>query len=174
MSIPYLPLFVADYEADTAHLSVEEDGAYMRLLRLCWRTPGCSIPDDPVWIMRRLRVTREEFERAVQPVLDEFFDSAKGRLFSARLCDEHARIEATAKKRSAAGRKGGRPAKALKTGPNDESPAEANGKQPELEPELELIPPKPPRGGRGKNIVPFGVSEAVKRRLLPEDYPDEV
>ena len=34
MRTPYFPLHVADYEAKTAHLTIEEDGAYMRLLRL--------------------------------------------------------------------------------------------------------------------------------------------
>ena len=32
--IPYLPLYVNDFEGDTAHLSLEEDGAYNRLIRL--------------------------------------------------------------------------------------------------------------------------------------------
>ncbi|APX88667.1 hypothetical protein BV394_02075 [Brevirhabdus pacifica] len=35
-------------------------------------------------------------------------------------------------------------------------------------------PLSPPTGGRRRNSHSFGVSEAVKRRLLPEDYPDEV
>ena len=40
MKVPYFPLYIADYDSKTAHLTLEEDGAYLRLLRLCWRTPG--------------------------------------------------------------------------------------------------------------------------------------
>jgi uncharacterized protein YdaU (DUF1376 family) len=133
MSIPYMPLYVSDYEADTAHLSLEEDGCYMRLLRLCWRTPGCSIPDDPTWIMRRLRIDRETFERVCIPVIEEFFQVEKARLFSPRLRKEHDRISDTSRKRSDAGKLGGRPRKALNEKQNDKSPAKANGKHLELD-----------------------------------------
>ena len=128
MSIPYMPLYVADYEADTAHLSIEEDGVYMRLLRLCWRTPGCSVPDDDEWIKRRLRVSESEWQRVVVPVIAEFFRREKGRVFSSRLTREHKRINQTHQKRREAGRKGGRPAKCPKTNEKTESRAKANEK----------------------------------------------
>ena len=32
--LPYFPLYPTDFEADTSHLTLEEDGAYNRLLRL--------------------------------------------------------------------------------------------------------------------------------------------
>jgi uncharacterized protein YdaU (DUF1376 family) len=135
MSIPYFPLYVIDYEADTTHLTMEEDGCYMRLLRLCWRTPGCSIPNDPAWIARRLRITAEDYERIAAIVISEFFKCEKGRLFSPRLSEEHARISDTFEKRSNAGKKGGRPPKSLKTNKTDESRVKAGPKQPEPEPE---------------------------------------
>jgi uncharacterized protein YdaU (DUF1376 family) len=53
MSLPYFPMYPSDFEAKTSHLTLLEDGAYNRLLRLCWMTPGCSIPADEAWIMRR-------------------------------------------------------------------------------------------------------------------------
>lgn len=135
MSIPYFPLYVVDYEADTTHLSMEEDGCYMRLLRLCWRTPGCSIPNDPAWIMRRLRVDADTYDRVVSVVISEFFKVEKGRVFSPRLSQEHETITATYEKRKAAGKKGGRPAKSLKSNETDERRAKAGPKQPEPEPE---------------------------------------
>lgn len=139
MSIPYIPLYVADYEADTAHLSIEEDGAYMRLLRLCWRTPGCSIPDDAAWIMRRMRCTADEFHRVVAPLIAEFFRKERGRIYNQRLSQEFRRIEELSQRRSEAGKKGGRPAKALNDNDLDESKAKAKQKhlKPEPEPELE-------------------------------------
>lgn len=129
VSIPYIPLYVTDYEADTSHLTLEEDGAYMRLLRLCWRTPGCSIPDDPEWIKRRLRVDDATYGRSVAPVIEEFFSRAKARLSQSRLQCEWERINGTSQKRREAGKKGGRPSKPLKTAKNSESRAKAGPKQ---------------------------------------------
>lgn len=147
MSIPYIPLYVADYEADTAHLSIEEDGAYTRLLRLCWRTPGCSVPADREWIMRRMRVDHMTFTRVVEPIIAEFFRTEKGRVFSPRLVAEYNRITETSRKRSDAGKKGGRPAKQLKTNKTGESQAKAKQKHPEPYPEPDIErPPIVPQG----------------------------
>ena len=109
MSIPYFPLYVTDFEADTSHLTLEEDGAYNRLLRLCWMTDGCSIPDDPKWIARRMRVISDDYDRVVAPLILEFFECRSGRVFSARLLAEFKKADKTSALRSAAGKKGGRP-----------------------------------------------------------------
>lgn len=80
MSLPYFNLYPTVFEADTSHLTLAEDGAYNRLLRLCWMTPGCSLPDDEAWIMRRMRARTEEEQEAVRVVLGEFFTASGGRL----------------------------------------------------------------------------------------------
>lgn len=87
--LPTLPLFVDDFEAATAHLTFEEDGAYNRLMRLCWRSPGCTIPDDVDWIRRRMRATVDEFDRVIAPILEEFFKRRNGRVFQKRLLEEY-------------------------------------------------------------------------------------
>lgn len=137
MSVPYFPMYPADFEADTSHLTLEEDGAYNRLLRLCWMTPGCSLPDDPAWIARRMRVSLADFQRVVAPLLDEFFKRAKGRVFSPRLTREWEKVDETSKKRSEAGKKGGRP-KAIEKQEKEEKAGfdfdKAGPKQPEPEP----------------------------------------
>jgi uncharacterized protein YdaU (DUF1376 family) len=143
MSVPYFPLYVADYEADTAHLTLEEDGAYLRLLRLCWRTPGCSIPNDPKWIARMMRVTWEAYERVVAPILSEFFRLKHNRYYSPRLQKEWERIEITHNARSEAGKRGNEkkwkkealPDNALKSNEMTSRPAIAKVSQPEPEPE---------------------------------------
>jgi uncharacterized protein YdaU (DUF1376 family) len=109
-----MPLFVDDYEGATTHLTLEEDGAYMRLLRLCWRTPRCTIPDDADWIMRRLRIDRQTYDRLVAPLINEFFKRARGRIFQKRLLQEFVYAVERQKKRSEAGKRGGS-AKAQKT-----------------------------------------------------------
>lgn len=88
MSVPYFRFYPTDYDADTSHLTLLEDGAYSRLLRVCWMTPGCSIPDDEVWIFRRLRVRSDDEKQAVRSVLNEFFQKAEGRIFNDRLTRE--------------------------------------------------------------------------------------
>ena len=128
-----MPLYVGDYEADTAHLTIEEDGAYNRLLRLCWRSPNCMIPNDPEWIARKMRVDLETFHRLVLPLINEFFDVENSMVFSPRALLEFERINASHKKRVSAGRKGGK-SKTLKTKGFMPSNAKAMPKQPEPEP----------------------------------------
>lgn len=88
MSVPYFRFYPTDYDADTSHLTLLEDGVYSRLLRVCWMTPGCSIPDDEAWIFRRLRVRSDEEKQAVRSVLNEFFRRSEGRIFNDRLTRE--------------------------------------------------------------------------------------
>jgi uncharacterized protein YdaU (DUF1376 family) len=98
---------------------------------LCWRTPDCSIPNDPEWISKRLRVDGDTFQRVVAPVIAEFFKIAKARLFNPRLLREWDRINSTSKRRKEAGEKGGRPTKPLKQKDQDKSRAFSEQKQKE-------------------------------------------
>jgi len=152
-------MYPTDFEADTSHLTLEEDGAYNRLLRLCWMTPGCSLPDDDAWIMRRTRVDQDTFDRVVKVVISEFFTRGNGRVSNARLAKEFDAAQSAHSKRVSAGKIGGK-AKALKTKETDPSNAQAMLKQPEPEPEPYNNPPIPPRGGRK-----IGVNENVVRLL---------
>ena len=115
MSVPYFRFYPTDYDADTAHLTLLEDGAYSRLLRVCWMTPGCSIPDDEAWIFRRLRVRGDDEKQAIRSVLNEFFQRAEGRIFNDRLTRE---FDQTVERQEAAsenGKKSSSKKSALKT-----------------------------------------------------------
>lgn len=105
---PMLPLYVDDFEAATAHLTPAEDGFYNRLLRLSWRTPGCSLPNDHRWISRKIRATPEEYEATVKPLLAEFFKLVRGRFVQRRLRDEYDYITRKISARVEAGSIGGR------------------------------------------------------------------
>lgn len=133
MSLPYFPMFPADFDADTGHLSLAEDGAYNRLLRLQWRAPGCKLPGDMEWIFRKAKAVTEEDRRVIETVISEFFTRKGGKIYSARLLKEYVKSDEAHSKRVAAGSKGGS-AKARKTKETTPSNAVALPKQPEPEP----------------------------------------
>lgn len=137
MGLPYFPMFPSDFEAKTSHLTLEEDGAYNRLLRLMWMTPGCSLPDDDAWIMRRMRVDKDTYERVVRVVIDEFCVRENGRVSNAKLTEVFEDTKTRHEKRVSAGSKGGK-AKALKTNKTEPSNAKAMLKQPKPKPKPNL------------------------------------
>lgn len=47
-SKPWMPLYVADYRADTAHLGAAEHGAYLLLIMHYWQTGSLPIEDTPL------------------------------------------------------------------------------------------------------------------------------
>ena len=161
MSLPYFPMYPSDFEAKTSHLTIAEDGAYNRLLRICWMTPGCTMPADEAWIMRRARAVTDDDKAAVLAVLAEFFTVENGRYSNAKLMRIFHEANEVHEKRKNAGAKGGR-AKSLKSNATASSNAKAMPKQPEPEPE--------PYKERDTNVslVPFApkpaspLAEAVK------------
>lgn len=181
MSLPYFPLYPSDFEADTSHLTIEEDGVYNRLLRLMWMAPGCSLPDDDAWLARRLRLDQETFERAAVPVLDEFFKRAKGRVTNTRLTREYKKADLTSRRRSEAGKKGGRPQRVENT-QNEQKPGftfdEAGKSLPEPEPEPEPEEEKReealasaaiaqrPRGARDPTVEAAAAALTIRERIL--------
>lgn len=107
-ALPYLPLWISDFDSKTMHLTAAEEGFYLRLLRLAWKTPGCSLPCDDGWLRRHVRATEDEYAAVVKPVLAEFFKVDRGRYLNNRLTEEMEKAAATSQRRSAAGRKGAR------------------------------------------------------------------
>ncbi len=173
--LPFMQLYVADFEADTAHLNFEEDGAYNRLLRLCWRTSGCSVPDDPIWIARKMRADLETYHRLIEPLIKEFFAKDRGRVFQGRQQREWQRAKQMSDKRVAAGRKGGGASKALITLPLGPSRAQANVKpglsKLEAEPESESEIYKEPSLGE-KILTILGLGLAIPATSVWSELPD--
>lgn len=66
----WMPLYVADWDADTAHLDCEQDGAYGRLVRRYWRAG--PPPDDDAQLARIVRMPLARW-RKVRPVVAAFF-----------------------------------------------------------------------------------------------------
>ena len=68
-SLPYMQLYVADYLADTYHLTTEEHGAYFLMLMNYWQT---AKPLKSERIASLVRMDKESFAE-IEPTLKEFF-----------------------------------------------------------------------------------------------------
>lgn len=71
MSRPWMPLYVADYLADTAHLSAAESGAYLHLIMHYWQKGG--LPTDAKHLARIAKMTPDEWEEHCSSIA-AFFD----------------------------------------------------------------------------------------------------
>lgn len=69
-SRPWMPLYVAEYRHDTAHLSAAEHGAYLLLIMHYWTTGG--LPDDDRQLARITSMTAAEWRRS-RPTVQAFF-----------------------------------------------------------------------------------------------------
>lgn len=94
---PYMPLYVADYLADTAHLTTLESGAYMLLIMHYWRRGG-PLDNSNGRLANVARMSSDEWNR-VEPVLAEFFQIAPDNVW------HHKRIDAELQRASEKSRK---------------------------------------------------------------------
>ena len=68
-----MPLYIADYLADTAHLNAAQSGAYLHLIMHYWQKGG--LPQDEDGLMRIARMTPQEWKRN-RLVIEAFFQPA--------------------------------------------------------------------------------------------------
>lgn len=110
----YYQHHIGDYTRDTAHLTMIEDGAYRRLIDLCYATEK-PLPVDPRAIYRLVRAGTKEERDAVDIVLAEFFDKGPDGWRQKRCEEEIAKArDKSGKARTSAGKRwqGGRNANA--------------------------------------------------------------
>ena len=114
----YYPRYPAHYQAKTLHLTMEQDGAYTRLLDWYYGNER-PVPHAMRYTIARAMTASEK--RSVDAVLSEFFSQENGLWINARASAE---VELAQPKIAAArenGKKGGRPKK------NNELPCPAPG-----------------------------------------------
>lgn len=99
-ALPYMQLYVADYLADTVHLTAEEHGAYLLLIMNYWQT-GKPIPAKRLQAITRIPDERWE---AVRENLSEYFNEVDGCWQHNRLDDDLAEVMAAQEQRSKAGK----------------------------------------------------------------------
>jgi uncharacterized protein YdaU (DUF1376 family) len=175
VSPPYIPFYIDDFDAATAHLTPSEEGVYMRLIKMAWRSATCSIFDDLDSIARKCRVPKSE----VDPILKEFFVLKKKMWVQKRLLEEFSSILKKSSVKSEAGKKSAE-IKKLKqqekmvNTPNllleDKSNIPSTrARVPEPEPEPEPEPLLPLDGA--EEAGPASQPSAVSKRELPDDWP---
>ncbi|ENO5801100.1 DUF1376 domain-containing protein [Shigella sonnei] len=99
-ALPYMQLYIADYLADTMHLSAEEHGAYLLLMFNYWQT-GKSIPKNR--LAKIARLTNERWAD-VEPSLQEFFCDNGEEWVHLRIEEDLASVREKLTKKSAAGK----------------------------------------------------------------------
>jgi uncharacterized protein YdaU (DUF1376 family) len=102
---PYMKLYVADYLADTTHLSRSEHGAYMLLLMAMWRAGGKLPADDKRLALITLATPKEW--AAMKPAMLAFFQRRGSILTHKRVTAEMSKYDNTSVQRKAAGKAGG-------------------------------------------------------------------
>lgn len=102
----WMPLYVADYLADTARLSTVEHGAYLLLLMEYWRKG--PLPDDDKILANIARADRRTWEKDIGPAVREFFTLGQdGFLHQKRVEEERQKaLDLSAKRRAAAQQRG--------------------------------------------------------------------
>ena len=101
MSRPWMPLYCADYLADTAHLTAAESGAYLHLIMHYWLKGG--LPKDDAQLARIAKMKPREWAEARSTIVSFFKDDWRHDRIERELKDAAEAYDRRAK----AGRKGG-------------------------------------------------------------------
>lgn len=109
-ALPYMQLYIADYLADTMHLSTEEHGAYLLLMFNYWQT-GRPIPKNRLTKIARLSNDRWD---AVEPSLKEFFNDNGTEWVQERIERDLEAVKNSISQKSAAGKASAQARKAKK------------------------------------------------------------
>lgn len=91
-AVPFMPLYVSEYLADTPHLSGAGHGAYLLLIMGYWQR-GEALPDDERKLARIARMTPAEWAE-VRDDVAEFFEVADGLWKHGRVEHELSRAQA--------------------------------------------------------------------------------
>jgi uncharacterized protein YdaU (DUF1376 family) len=96
-----MPLYVADYLADTAHLGALESGAYLHLIMHYWQTG--SLPDDERKLARIAKMTDAQWKKSRETLSDFFKKNWRHERIERELSEAQSAYE----RRANAGKKGG-------------------------------------------------------------------
>ncbi|MGN2428594.1 DUF1376 domain-containing protein [Klebsiella electrica] len=110
-ALPYMQLYIADYLADTMHLSTEEHGAYLLLMFNYWQT-GRAIPKSR--LAKIARISNERWS-SVEPSLKEFFNDNGSEWVHERIERDLEMVRSSQRQKSDAGKASAKARKAKKS-----------------------------------------------------------
>ncbi|CAB4133846.1 Protein of unknown function DUF1376 [uncultured Caudovirales phage] len=110
----YYQFNIADYRADTAHLSIIEHGIYRQLMDWYYLDEK-PIPKETQVVMRRLSLGSDQVHYLTN-VLNDFFLLTDSGYFHNRIAIELERYQVQFAKNRVNGQKGGRPSKPIESG----------------------------------------------------------
>lgn len=162
-STPAIPLFGDAYLSDTHHLSLEEHGAYLKLLMIAWRTADCSLPDDDKRLAMMLGVSTKRWGQ-LKPVVMEFWRLSDGQWTQKRLTKERLYVQHKRAKNAEAAneRWNGQTIENKGTAPSER----ISGRKSERISQEACIndaPPPPP-------LIPTDKSVGRAKHLIPDDW----
>ncbi|MGP5331962.1 DUF1376 domain-containing protein [Pseudomonas helleri] len=163
-ALPYIQLYVADYLADTMHLTTEEHGAYLLLIFNYWQT-GKPIPKA-----RLARIARLSNDRwiSVEASLSEFFNDNGNEWEHKRIEADLDAVHSAQSQRSAAGKASAEARKNKKAttkqrksnerSTTDEIPLNGNSTNIDTDTDTEETPP-PTRTDEFDSRIKFAMSD---------------
>lgn len=158
-----MKLYIADYHADTTHLSRDEHGAYLLLIMAMWRAGG-KLPNTPHKLAKIAKCTADEWP-SMWETLSDFFQIRGGIIRQARLSKEIEKYDAVVLRSQA----GGKASAAKKRNEHNELDSTKRARkfnQPEPEPEPDITSNEVI--GDHRNIVPLKPDPKGSR--LPEEW----
>lgn len=190
---PYFAFYPSDWLSDpnVQQLSLQEEGAYIRLLSLMWTNGDrCTLLDDDKLLARMLKVSTETWTEMRAIMIDGpmpvFQKTNDGRLTNKRLRQEYENAVNRSKTAKENGSKGGRPPQnkppknlqethGLATGKQEETHSQAIQNQ-NTDTEKDLKPLVPADAETTKKSVKFepqhlALAERLRDRIL-ENKPD--
>lgn len=102
---PWMKLYIGDYRSDTGHLSAAQHGAYLLLIMHYWKQG--RLPGEDEQLARIAAMTPDEWKQN-RETIQEFFDDDWRH---GRIDREIDAFDTSVKRRSKAGKLGGRPPK---------------------------------------------------------------
>lgn len=149
---PYMPLYIADYLADAAHLTTEEHGAYMLLIMTYWQR-GKPLSADPARLANIARLPNGRWTD-VERTLSEFFDVSATEWKHKRIESELQRYRDKVERAKMAGMASANSKRATPVQPplnGRSTDAQRKGHHSESESESEIRNPKAPLNGKTRN-----------------------
>jgi len=117
-ALPYMQFYVADYLADTAHLSTLQHGAYMMLLMNYWQR-GKPLPSKDEYLAQICRLSLDQWLE-IKPIIAEFFTERKDTWTHKRIDIDLQKVMSKSTKLSEAGKASGAKRKSNKCSTNVE------------------------------------------------------